>query len=58
MTPKKAPGQPPKLSEEDVDDIIAFISSSKKNRRMPFYRLCQELDLPVGPTALARALKK
>jgi hypothetical protein len=57
-TPKKAPGQPPKLSEEDVDDIIVFISSSKRNRRMPFYRLCQELNLPVGPTALARALKK
>ncbi|KAF4200233.1 hypothetical protein CNMCM8927_003680 [Aspergillus lentulus] len=58
MTPTKAPGQPPKLSEEDVDNIIAFISSSKRNRRMPFYKLCEELDLPVGPTALARALKK
>ncbi|KAL1956033.1 hypothetical protein VTO42DRAFT_7848 [Malbranchea cinnamomea] len=58
ISPKKAPGKPPKLSEEDVDDIIAFISSSKRNRRMPFHRLCQELDLPVGSSALARALKK
>jgi ketohexokinase/beta-glucosidase len=58
LTPKKAPGKPPKLSEEDVNDIIAFISSSKHNRRMPFYKVCQELDLPVGPSALARALKK
>ena len=38
-TPKKAPGQTPKLSEEDVDKIIDFISSSKQTRRMPYYNL-------------------
>lgn len=27
-------------------------------RRMPFYKVICELDLPVGPTALSRALKK
>jgi hypothetical protein len=30
MTPRKAPGQPPKLSEEDIKYIMAFISSSKQ----------------------------
>lgn len=57
-TSRKAPGQPPKLSEEDIDNFITFISSSKRNRGLPFYKICQELDLPVGPSALARALKK
>ena len=57
-TPKKARGKTPKLSEEDVDRIIEWISSSKRTRRMPYYKVVRELDLPVGATALARALKK
>ena len=57
-TPKKAHGQRPKLSEEDVDKVIDFISSSKRTRRMPYYKVIQELDLPVRTTALSRALKK
>lgn len=57
-TPKKARGQKPKLSEDDIDKIIEFISSSKRNRHMPYYKVIQELDLPVGTTALSRALKK
>ncbi|OJJ54501.1 hypothetical protein ASPSYDRAFT_160091 [Aspergillus sydowii CBS 593.65] len=57
-TPKKARGQRPKLSENDIDKIIEFISSSERNRRMPHYKIIQELDLPVGTTALSRALKK
>ena len=56
-TPRKAKGQPPKLSESDVDNIITWISTSKHNRRMPFYKVVKELDLPVGASALARALK-
>ena len=57
-TPKKARGKTPKLSEEDVDRIIEWISSSKRTRRMPYSKVVRELDLPVGATALARALKK
>ena len=56
-TPKKAPGQIPKLSD-DVDKIIDFISSSKRTQCMPYYKVIQELDLPVGTTALSQALKK
>ncbi|OJJ52263.1 hypothetical protein ASPSYDRAFT_164996, partial [Aspergillus sydowii CBS 593.65] len=51
-TPKKARGQRPKLSEEDINNIIEFISSSKRNRRMLYYKVIQGLDLPVGTTAL------
>ncbi|KAL3706723.1 hypothetical protein TMatcc_007736 [Talaromyces marneffei ATCC 18224] len=57
-TPKKARGRTPKLSEEDVDRVIDWISSSKRTRRMPYYKVIRELDLPIGATALARALKK
>ena len=57
-TPKKARGKTPKLSEEDVDRIIEWISSSKRTRRMPYYKVIRELELPVGTTALTRALKK
>lgn len=32
-TPKKPKSQPPKLSEEQMDDIIAFISASEINRQ-------------------------
>lgn len=55
---KKPPGNKAKLSEEDVDRIIAFITVSERTRRLSFEKVIQELDLPVGYTALARALKK
>ncbi|RJE23131.1 Transposable element tc1 transposase [Aspergillus sclerotialis] len=57
-TPKKARGQSPKLSDEDVDKIIEFMSSSEQTRRMPYHKVIQELALPVGTKALSRALKK
>lgn len=57
-TPKKPHGAPPKLSEAEVDTIIAWITSSKRTRRMPYYKVVQELNLSVGKNALAHALKK
>ncbi|EAA66188.1 predicted protein [Aspergillus nidulans FGSC A4] len=57
-TPQKPPGQRPKLSEEDMDNIITFISSSQRTRRLSYKRVIEELNLPCGETALARALKK
>lgn len=57
-TPKKACGQRPKLSEEDVDKILEFISSPERAQRMPYFKIIEELELPVGTTALSRALKK
>lgn len=55
-TPKKARGQPSKLSEEDVDRIFEWICSSERTRRLPYKKVIHELELPVGPTVLARAL--
>ena len=43
-TPRKAHGQPPKLSDDQVNDIIAWISASKINHRMPYHKIVQELD--------------
>lgn len=57
-TPKKAHGQFPKLSDDEVTRIIEFISSSKLNRRKSYKKVIKELNLPVGETALARALRK
>ena len=56
-TPKKARGQKPKLSEQDIDYIIEFISSSKQTRRMAYHKVIEELNLSVGTTALSRALR-
>lgn len=44
-TPRKAHGQLPKLSDDQVNDIIVWISTSKINCRMPYYKVVQELDL-------------
>ncbi|KAL3705330.1 hypothetical protein TMatcc_009002, partial [Talaromyces marneffei ATCC 18224] len=57
-TPNKARGNPPKLSETEVDSIIEWITSSKRTRRMPYHTVIQGLNLSVGKIALARALKK
>jgi transposase len=57
-TPKKAHGNPPKLSEAEVDSIIEWITSSERTRRMPYHKVIQELGLTIGKHALARALQK
>jgi hypothetical protein len=50
---KKAHGNPSKLSEAEVDNIIEWISSSKRTRRMPYYKVIKELGLLVRKHALA-----
>jgi hypothetical protein len=47
-TPRKARGQPPKLSDAEVDDIINFIISSKRTRRLPYDKVTQELSLSIS----------
>jgi len=51
-TPTKPKGQPPKLHEEQVDEIIEFISASKQNRRTPYYRIIDILQLDISCHAL------
>jgi ketohexokinase/beta-glucosidase len=57
-TPRKAKGAPMKLSELQINEILAFISSSRRTRRLPFYKVIRELELPVNASTLARALAK
>ena len=57
-TPKKPKGQPPKLSEEQMDDIITWICASKQNHHKPFHKVIEELDLGVTVPTLRRSLKK
>ena len=57
-TPKKPKGQPPKLSEEQMDDIIAWISTSEVNRQKPFHQMIKELNLDVSVPTLRHSLMK
>ena len=53
-------GRPPKLTEEQIDDLIAWISSSARNRRIPYYKVVKEFypDNSISVEALRYALKK
>lgn len=57
-TPRKAPGRSRKLSEEQLDEIIDFVSTSKETRRMPYSQLIQELNLTISVETLRRALAR
>ncbi|KAJ5095272.1 transposable element tc1 transposase [Penicillium argentinense] len=57
-TPRKTCGRARKLSEEQLDEIIDFISSSKETRRLPYNQVIQELQLSISVETLRRALAK
>lgn len=57
-TPRKPRGQRRKLSEDQLDEIIEFITSSKETRRMSFETVIKELQLPVCKTTLRKALAR
>lgn len=58
LTPKKPPGRPSKLSPEQMNEIIDFIISAKRNRQMTFSRVIKTLNLGVSTHCLQLALKK
>ena len=53
-------GRPSKLSDAQVDEIITWISSSTRNRRLPFYKVTAELfpNSEISVDTLRYALKK
>lgn len=57
-TPRKPRGQRRKLSEEQLDEVIEFITSSKETRRMPYEAVIKELQLPVCKATLRKALAR
>lgn len=60
VTPRKGKGRPSYLSQENVNDIINFISSSSKSRRMIFLELATGpfRDLGVSERAIQKELQK
>jgi transposase len=40
-TPKKHTGRPARITEEEVQDIIAFICLNRENRRLPYARVLE-----------------
>jgi hypothetical protein len=57
-TPRKPRGQRLKLSEEQLDEVIEFITSSKEARRMPYKEVTRALQLPVCKATLRKALAR
>lgn len=51
-------GQPPKLSEKEINEIIAWISASEDNHHKPYHQVIKELGLEVTPMTLRLALQK
>ena len=53
-------GRPAKLSNTQVDDLIAWISSSTRNQRLPLHKVTAELypDNSVSVEAVRYALRK
>ena len=52
----KAKGQPPVLSEEMTDTLVAFVKSNFKTRRMPLRDIRREIGW-VTPYAIAQSIK-
>ncbi|KAL3424953.1 hypothetical protein PVAG01_04234 [Phlyctema vagabunda] len=58
-TPKKRPGRPPVIIIAQIEELIYFISLSKKNRRLPLWRLAIELEWEgIGVSAIKSALRR
>lgn len=54
---KKA-GRPPRLNEQEVDALVAFVTSSHRTRCLPYWRLAEELypEGDVGIDSIRHAL--
>jgi hypothetical protein len=58
-TPKKRTGRPPIISTTQIEELIAFISLSKINRRMAYWRVATELGWEgVSESAIRSALRR
>ncbi|ODM18653.1 hypothetical protein SI65_05270 [Aspergillus cristatus] len=58
LTPRKARGKLSKLSDEKVDEIIAWYTASEGNHSLPYRRVIQEFGLGVSEDVLVRALRR
>ena len=55
----KNAGRPPKLSRDEVDDLVQFVTSSQANRRLTYLQLAESLypEGEIGPESIRIALK-
>lgn len=51
-------GRPPRLNEEEIDQLVDFVTSSHRTRCLPYYRVAQELwpEGEIGVESVRRAL--
>jgi len=57
-TPTKCPGHPPILTEAQIEDLVAYVCMSGRNRHLSFQHLAEEWDFGVGKKAIQAALPK
>ena len=55
----KNAGRPPKLSRDEVDDLVQFVTSSQANRRLTYLQLAECLypEGEIGPESIKFALR-
>jgi len=56
--PNQRPSRPPILSQAQIEDLVAYVCMSSRNRRLSFQQLAEELELGVGGKAVQAALIK
>jgi transposase len=60
VTPKKRTGRPPRLTQEQVDELITYIQQSRETRRMSYHRLANEVfaHWGVGEYSIRSSLRR
>ncbi|KAG9249358.1 uncharacterized protein F5Z01DRAFT_631838, partial [Emericellopsis atlantica] len=57
-TPRRSTGRPPLLTEAQLEELIEFVCSSQRARRMAYWRLPQELGWDCSVYAIRNALRR
>jgi transposase len=57
VTPKKRSGRPSLLNPEQIEELIAFVTSSKASRRMPYSKIPLALGWDCSEYAIRYALR-
>ena len=58
LTPKKKKGRPPLLDTPKQKELVDYVSSSSKTRRMPYPEIPRRLDWTVCGATIRNALNK